>query len=298
MSRAGGDSEIQEKPVKAEQAAEQNLYGIELLKYAPGNPSDSGKAASVLPSIDLIDSAKSFSVSENLEKMSHPKRGQGYYETMQALGKELCSRDLSHIEVMALVDGARALQKERGKNPDVLSTKDSLIPKNESELKTFMENIGSKLDPAYASEFKNELNKKNREPSVDSSTPPMPDRKPESNVPTERNENAQESDKDDEYSYKSETKNITASWYHTGKVTANGERFKPDGLTAASKTLPFGTMLEVTNPDNGESVVVRINDRGPYIKGRQLDLSRGAARELGIMDEGVADLKYRIIARS
>jgi rare lipoprotein A len=58
-------------------------------------------------------------------------------------------------------------------------------------------------------------------------------------------------------------------------------------LTAAHKTLPFGTMLRVTNPQNGKQVVVRINDRGPYIKGRDLDLSKGAALQLGMIEKGV-----------
>jgi len=72
-----------------------------------------------------------------------------------------------------------------------------------------------------------------------------------------------------------------ASWYHEGSRTANGERYRPDGLTAAHRTLPFGTILKVTGP-HGRQVLVRINDRGPFIKGRFLDLSRGAAKVLGI----------------
>lgn len=77
-----------------------------------------------------------------------------------------------------------------------------------------------------------------------------------------------------------------ASWYKMGKVTANGERFNPHGLTAAHRTLPFGTKVKVKNLRNGKSVVVRINDRGPFIKGRIIDLSRAAAERLGFKYDG------------
>ncbi len=83
-----------------------------------------------------------------------------------------------------------------------------------------------------------------------------------------------------------------ASWYGPkfhGRTTANGETYDQWGMTAAHKTLPFGTMLRVTNVDNGRSVVVRINDRGPFIPGRDLDLSRAAAEELGF--GGVATVR-------
>ncbi len=73
-----------------------------------------------------------------------------------------------------------------------------------------------------------------------------------------------------------------ASWYASGQRTANGERFNPNGLTAAHRSLPFGTRVRVTNRTNGRSVVVRINDRGPFIAGRQIDLARGAARAIGM----------------
>ena len=75
-----------------------------------------------------------------------------------------------------------------------------------------------------------------------------------------------------------------------GRKTASGERFNPQNLTAAHKTLPFGTLLRVENPANGRSVVVRVNDRGPFVKGRDLDLSAQAAKELGIKGEGVKSL--------
>ena len=83
-----------------------------------------------------------------------------------------------------------------------------------------------------------------------------------------------------------------------GRPTASGEPYNPDDLTAASKTYPIGSMVEVTNPKNGKSVIVRINDRGPHVRGRSLDLSERAAEELGITDKGVAHLKVRRVASS
>jgi rare lipoprotein A len=76
-----------------------------------------------------------------------------------------------------------------------------------------------------------------------------------------------------------------------GRRTASGEVFDPDALTAASRTLPIGSTVIVTNPETGKSVKVRINDRGPHVRGRSLDLSRRAAEELGITEKGVARLK-------
>lgn len=84
---------------------------------------------------------------------------------------------------------------------------------------------------------------------------------------------------------------MTATWYMHGKRTANGEKFNPDGMTAAHKTLPFGTKLYLTHKD--KNVIVRINDRGPFVKGRHLDLSRGAARVLHC--PGVCVVNYRIV---
>lgn len=79
----------------------------------------------------------------------------------------------------------------------------------------------------------------------------------------------------------SDGQRILATYYNEGRVTANGERFNRYGMTAAHRTLPFGTVMQVTNPKNDRRVVVRINDRGPYHRGYSLDLSEGAARRLG-----------------
>ena len=89
-----------------------------------------------------------------------------------------------------------------------------------------------------------------------------------------------------------------ASFYaakFNGRRTANGERFSSKLLTAAHLTLPFGTLLKVLNPTNNQSVIVRINDRGPYIRGRLLDLSRAAADRLGITRLGVARVEIEIL---
>lgn len=83
-----------------------------------------------------------------------------------------------------------------------------------------------------------------------------------------------------------------------GKKTANGEIFNANKLTAAHKTLPFGTMVKVTNSKNGKSVVVRINDRGPYIGGRVIDLSRAAAAQIGMIESGVAQVKAEVLGKS
>ncbi len=79
---------------------------------------------------------------------------------------------------------------------------------------------------------------------------------------------------------------VRASYYCSGRRTASGERFNPNGFTAAHRTLPFGTRLAVTNPANGRTVVVRINDRGPFVRGVSLDLARGAAFAIGMRGTG------------
>jgi len=89
-----------------------------------------------------------------------------------------------------------------------------------------------------------------------------------------------------------------ASYYKHGARTANGERFNPNGYTAAHRTLPFGTKVLVTNVKTGKSVIVRINDRGPFIKSRIIDVSYGAAKVLGMTGAGVATVKIVPLKKS
>jgi rare lipoprotein A len=90
----------------------------------------------------------------------------------------------------------------------------------------------------------------------------------------------------------------SASWYggtFHGRKTANGERYNMYGMTAAHKSLPFGTKVRVTNQKNGKAVVVRINDRGPYVGKRVIDLSKGAATAVGMIGSGVAPVKIEVL---
>ena len=89
-----------------------------------------------------------------------------------------------------------------------------------------------------------------------------------------------------------------ASWYgkkFNGRLTASGKRFNMHAMTCAHKTLKFGTKLRVTNPDNNKSVIVVVNDRGPFIRGRDLDLSYGAAKKIGMVKKGVGRVKIERI---
>jgi rare lipoprotein A (peptidoglycan hydrolase) len=86
-----------------------------------------------------------------------------------------------------------------------------------------------------------------------------------------------------------------ASFYSLPGKVASGGQFVPEGMTAAHRTLPFGTKLRVTDPKSGRSVVVVVNDRGPYIGGRVLDLSLGAARALGMTSRGVIQVRAEVI---
>jgi len=88
-----------------------------------------------------------------------------------------------------------------------------------------------------------------------------------------------------------------ASFYWQGHTTATGARFNPEGMTAAHRTLPFGTRVRVTHLGNGRTVDVRINDRGPYIAGRMIDLSRGAAGVIGMHGQGIARVKVTVLGR-
>lgn len=88
-----------------------------------------------------------------------------------------------------------------------------------------------------------------------------------------------------------------ASWYGPGfhgKKTANGERFNQNDYTCAHRTLPFNTKIRVINKDNGKAIVVRVNDRGPYAKDRIIDLSKAAAKKIGMLDNGTARVKLQI----
>jgi rare lipoprotein A len=86
-----------------------------------------------------------------------------------------------------------------------------------------------------------------------------------------------------------------ASFYSTGTKTANGEKFEPKELTAAHRTLPFGTKLRVTNVATGQTVTVRVNDRGPFVAGRVVDVSHGAAESLGMVGRGITKVKLDVV---
>ncbi|MGE9267829.1 MAG: septal ring lytic transglycosylase RlpA family protein [Verrucomicrobiales bacterium] len=92
-----------------------------------------------------------------------------------------------------------------------------------------------------------------------------------------------------------------ASWYEIkcngGTATASGEKLNDYAMTAAHKTLPMGTKVRVTNKHNGKSVVVRINDRGPFIKGRIIDVTKGAAQKLGFIKAGVVPVKVEVLKK-
>jgi rare lipoprotein A len=88
-----------------------------------------------------------------------------------------------------------------------------------------------------------------------------------------------------------------ASYYWQPQALASGGRFNPDAYTAAHKTLPFGTRVRVTNQNNGQSVTVVINDRGPYIAGRIIDLSRAAAGAINMKDKGVVPVSVQVLGR-
>jgi rare lipoprotein A len=94
------------------------------------------------------------------------------------------------------------------------------------------------------------------------------------------------------------TQEGVASWYGDpfhGRRTASGETYDMDAMTAAHRTLPFGTVLQVVNLDNGRTVQVRVNDRGPYIDGRVIDVSRRAARELDMVGSGTARVYVTVV---
>ena len=86
-----------------------------------------------------------------------------------------------------------------------------------------------------------------------------------------------------------------ASWYSLTSKTASGERCDPGAMTAAHRSLPFGTKVRVENLKTGRSVIVRINDRGPFIGGRIIDLTKGAARKIGMISSGIARVRLTVL---
>jgi rare lipoprotein A len=90
-----------------------------------------------------------------------------------------------------------------------------------------------------------------------------------------------------------------ASWYgrwHAGRLTASGERFNPQAMTCAHRTLPLGSLVKVTDLATGKNVELQVNDRGPYVKGRIMDLSEAAARELGAGEKGLLEVRVEVIS--
>ena len=85
-----------------------------------------------------------------------------------------------------------------------------------------------------------------------------------------------------------------ATWYQSGHLTASGKKFYPDKFTVAHRTLPFGTILKLTNPENGNSIKVVVNDRGPHRKKIHYDVSRGSAKALGFIKKGVTKLHIEL----
>jgi rare lipoprotein A len=104
-------------------------------------------------------------------------------------------------------------------------------------------------------------------------------------------------DNDDNYGGGGSSYSGKASYYWEPQQLASGGRFNPNALTAAHKTLPFGTKVRVTNRNNGQSVVVTINDRGPYVGGRIIDLSRAAAQSISMTGAGVAPVTVTVLSR-
>ena len=90
-------------------------------------------------------------------------------------------------------------------------------------------------------------------------------------------------------------KSVKASFYHSkfeGRATSSGIKYRADSLTCAHRTLPFGTRLKVENPKNNNFVIVKVTDRGPFVKGREIDLSYAAAERLDIVSQGIATVEY------
>jgi rare lipoprotein A len=130
-------------------------------------------------------------------------------------------------------------------------------------------------------------------PSLSPSTVPSPSATKKSPAPRQTSKAASRSTPRTEKVLS--TGSCGASFYDEPQMTANGETFNPNALTAASKTLAFDTRVRVTSVDTGRSVIVRINDRGPYIDGRCLDLSRAAFDAIDDLNKGAMTVKYEIL---
>ena len=89
----------------------------------------------------------------------------------------------------------------------------------------------------------------------------------------------------------------TASWYNKGAITSEGKRFNPNKYSVAHRTLPFGTMLKLTNVKNGNTIEAVVSDRGPFVKTKELDVSSGAAKALGFFHSGTAKLLIEVLDR-
>lgn len=89
-----------------------------------------------------------------------------------------------------------------------------------------------------------------------------------------------------------------ASWYSSGKKTASGEKYNPNGYSVAHRTLPFGTHVQLTNPQNGNKIVAIVNDRGPFVRSREIDVSRGVAKSLGFINKGTQNLIIEVYNNS
>ena len=124
-----------------------------------------------------------------------------------------------------------------------------------------------------------------------------PERKPVKDIPSDITPEELPSEfKPEEF----ESRDVIASWYGEpfhGKMTASGRKYDMFDMTCAHKTLPFGTQLKVSNVDNGKAVDVIVNDRGPFVRGRDIDLSYGAAKEIGLVGKGVGKVRISYVGR-
>ena len=129
--------------------------------------------------------------------------------------------------------------------------------------------------------------------------PEKPASKQKGKVPTQRKTNSKKLTNDPILSMNmGDSAILTSSYYATkfhGRRTSNGEIFNMYGYSAAHKSIPFGTVLKVTYLKTGKSVMVKVNDRGPVIKGRDLDLSYMAAKKIGLLNDGVGRVKIRVV---